>query len=205
VEALASLVIVGMIALMLMAGATTGHRVWDGIDGREAASEELENAQAALRDRAEQIYPATLYQGNPPSVDFEGAAESVAFISSPPDVGRPAPLRRYRLFLDTTGALVLSSISDVEAQNPPSPERQTLLKGVREVDIAYFGALPPDNQRRWRRAWRQEPDLPEVIRVRVVFEPGDRRLWPDLVVRTRTNIDTACLLNTATHRCKGRI
>ena len=36
VEALASLVIVGMIGLLLVAGATTGRRTWERIDSRQA-------------------------------------------------------------------------------------------------------------------------------------------------------------------------
>ena len=204
VEALASLVIVGMIALMLAAGATTGRRVWEGIDRRESAGEELENAQAAFRDRVEQIYPATLYQGNPPTVDFQGTPGGLDFLASPSQAERPAPLRRYTLSLDAAGDLVLASVSDVGPPETAPVSRQILLKGVREIDLAYFGATLPDMQRRWRPGWRNQSGLPEAVRLRVVFEPGDTRQWPDLVVRTRTTIDASCLLNVATHRCRGR-
>ena len=204
VEALASLVIVGMIALMLSAGATTGRRVWEGIDRRESAGEELENAQAALRDRVEQIYPATLYQGNPPTVDFQGTPGGLSFLASPFQAERPAPLRRYTLVLDATGDLNLESVSDVGPPETAPVYKQTLLKGVREIDVAYFGRALPDMQRRWRPSWRNQAGLPEAVRMRLVFEPGDPRQWPDLVIRTRTTIDAACLLNTATHHCKGR-
>ena len=204
VEALASLVVVGMVGLMLAAGATTGRRVWDRVDVRQSVGESLESAQSLLRDRIEQAFLETRYEGNPPSVAFSGDGEKLFFIASPPEVGRPAPLRRYGLTLDVNGDLILNSVSDVVSSDAAPVERQVLISRVRSMDIAYFGVRYPDIQPRWQRQWRDQPILPQVIRVRVVFEPGDPRQWPDLMVHPRATIDSSCLLNTFTHRCKGR-
>ncbi len=84
VEALASLVIVGMISLMLIEGVGTGRRVWERIDTRQASAEAIEGAQSALRDRIEQAYLATLFYQNPPAVDFDGKADMVTFLANPP-------------------------------------------------------------------------------------------------------------------------
>lgn len=205
VEALASLVVVGMIAVMLVEGVTMGRRVWEGMDTRESRGETLDAAQTTLRDRIEQTYPATLYDRSPPYIDFQGAPEQLRFLANPSEAERPAAIRRYTLSVDTAAHLVLSSISDV---GPPaiSPERrEVLLSGVRQFDIAYFGAAAPDDVRRWRPRWEGESALPEVIRVRLTFEPGDIRRWPVLLIRPRTTIDAACMLNPVTHHCKGRI
>jgi general secretion pathway protein J len=204
VEALASLVIVGMIGLMLTAGMATGRRVWDRIDQREASGEALDSAQTIVRDRIEQIYPATLYDRNPPYIDFQGTAEAVTFLANPSDAGRPAPLRRYSLSLDAKGELLLSSVSDVSPDGA-AVDKQVLLRGVRQLEMAYFGPVFPDEQERWRREWHDEAALPETILVRVDFAPDDARRWPDLVIRTRTTIDSLCLLNPVTHHCKGRV
>ena len=204
VEALASLVIVGMIALMLAAGASTGRRVWDRLDTREAVGESIDGAQTTLRDRLEQTFPATLYDQTPPYPDFDGTASSVVFLSSPPEAGRPAPVRRYTLGVDTSGALMLASISDVGPPERAPVTREALLHGVRGLDVAYFGPQPPDGGRRWGRVWHAQPSLPEAIRLRVVFGADDRRRWPDLIIRPRATIDVACLLNPVTHHCKGR-
>jgi general secretion pathway protein J len=205
VEALASLVVVGMIGLMLVAGMTTGHRVWDRIDTREAAGETIESAQTILRDRIEQAFPQTLYDENPPYVDLRGTAQDLIFLANSPESQRPAPLRRYTLSLDTAGNLLLSSISDAAPAESAVVRREILLRGVRQIDLAYFGPLPLDPQRHWRGTWRDQATLPEMVRLRVAFEPNDPRIWPDLVVRPRATIDSACLLNTVTHHCKGRI
>jgi general secretion pathway protein J len=204
VESLASLVIVGMIALMLMSGVTTGRRVWERMDIREAGGEALESAQRVLRDRIDEAYPATLFNTVPASVDFQGQAENLVFLSSPPDAGRPAPLRRYRLYLDAAGEMVLASISDVAPRATAVPDRQVLLTGVRQIDVAYFGPQAPDGRRQWRRTWQGQPSLPELVRVRLQFMPGDFRGWPDLIIRTRATIDSACQIDKATHGCQGR-
>jgi general secretion pathway protein J len=136
-------------------------------------------------------------------VDFEGAAGALTFLSSPPGSSRPAPLMRYRLEVTTGGELLLSSLSDVAAQGAAT-SRQPLLTGVRQLDLAYFGAADPDQTRRWRSSWQDQPKPPELVRVRVVFEPGDRRWWPDLIVKPQVTIDTACVLEPTGHGCRGR-
>jgi len=204
VEALVSLVIVAMISLLMIEGVTTGRRVWERIDASSARGEAVDAAQASLRDRLEQTFPATLYDENPPYVDFEGGPDTVTFLSSPAQVDRPAPLKRYRLVLTTGGDLLLSSISDV-ASRDGAVRRQILLDHVRAVDLAYFGAADPDRARQWRPTWTDQPAPPELVRVRVTFEPGDRRQWPDLIVRPRVTVDTECKFNPINHGCKGRL
>jgi general secretion pathway protein J len=205
VEALASLVIVGMIALMLATGAATGRRVWERLDNREATGEAIDSAQTTLRDRLEESFPATVYDQTPPRPDFEGAATSIEFLSNPPQAVRPAPLRRYTLSLAASGALTLSSISDVGPRDKAIAAREILLRGVRSLEFSYFGPQPPDGGRRWGSVWHAQPALPEAVRVRVAFAPDDHRQWPDLIVRPLATVDSACLLNPVTHRCKGRI
>lgn len=205
IEALASLIVVAMIGLLLVEGVSTGKRVWERIDTRQAHGEALESAQTTLRDRIEEIYPATLFDKSPPYIDFAGTAEQIVFLANPPMSDRPSALRRYTLALDTATNLVLSSISDAGRPELAPVTRQVLLRGVRQLDVAYFGASQPDFTRRWRSFWDSEAALPEAVRVRLIFEPGDARQWPDLIIHPRASIDAACSLNPITHHCKGRI
>jgi len=204
VEAIASLVIMGMVSLMIVEGIGAGRRVWERIDTREAAGETLDSAQTMLRDRIEQIYAATIFDRNPPYVDFDGQSQRLVFLANPPQSERPAPLRRYTLGLNTKGQLVLASVSDVAPPGAP-PALQVLLQNVRRFDLAYFGTSDQEQLRAWRSQWRQESALPELVRVRLEFEPGDRRWWPDLLIHPQVTIDSACKLNPITSRCKGRL
>ncbi|HEY5072441.1 MAG TPA: type II secretion system protein [Caulobacteraceae bacterium] len=204
VEALASLVIVGMISLLLIQGMATGRRVWERIDSASSAGEAVDGAQTALRDRIEKAFLATVYGESAPYVDFSGSAGGLEFLAPPADADRPAPLRRYRLVLTTAGELVLSSISDVVAPQTAAASNQVLLSNVRQVDLAYFGAADPDQTRMWRPSWLRQPVPPELVRLRLSFEPGDRRHWPDLVIHPRATIDAACILSLLSHRCRDR-
>ena len=204
IEALASLVIVGMLGVMLIQGVTTGRRVWERLDTRAAAFEAVEGAQTVLRGRLEQLYPATLYSIGEARIDLDGGPESIAFLAPPAQALRPAPLRRFRLDLTTGQDLVLSSISDVAMRGEPGVSRQVLLTGVRQLDITYYGATPSDMTPRWRSAWIGQSLPPDLIRIRIAFEPGDPRQWPDLMVRPQTTIDAQCILSPSTGHCRGR-
>lgn len=204
IEALASLVVVAMIGLMLMAGLGAGRRVWERADAAATGGEAVDAAQSLLRDRLEQVFPATLYDRNPPYVDFEGSATAATFLSSPPAVDRPAPLNRYRLSLSPQGELLLASMSDVAQTDRGQATVQTLLAGVRRLELAYFGPAAPDGRPGWRPEWTEESAPPELVRIRLTFAPGDRRTWPDLIVRPRATVDSDCLLDPTTHGCKGR-
>jgi general secretion pathway protein J len=204
VEALTSLVIVGLLGVMLIQGVTTGRQVWQRLDTRSAAIEAVDGAQAVLRDRLDQLYAATLYGGPTVRIDMEGGPESVAFLAPPAQALRPAPLNRFQLDLTPGQDLVLSSTSDVAMSGQPGVTRQVLLTGVRRLDIAYFGPAAPDLARRWRSTWTGQTLPPELIRIRLGFESGDPRVWPDLIVRPRTTIDSGCILSSATSHCRGR-
>lgn len=204
VEALASLVIVAMMAMLVLQGVGLGRRVWEGIDRVATSEEAIEGAQSVLRGRIEQMYPATLYGGTQAEADVHGQAEVLEFLAPPMDAGRPGPLRRYRLELTVGRQLLLSSISDVAWAKDPGVTQQVLLTGVQQLDLAYFGSAQPDYTRRWRATWYQEPIPPELVRIRVAFERGDARTWPDLVVRPLTTIDSNCILSAATSHCRGR-
>ncbi len=204
VEALASLVVVGMIALMMSQGVMTGRRAWERIDSREASGEVTDSIQSLLRNRIEQTFPSMLYNQAPPYIDFVGGPESMVFLANPPRSERPSPLRRYTLTLDRSSNLLLNSISDVAQPAFAPVTRQVLLTGVRRIDVAYFGAARPDMIRRWRSNWQGESTLPELVRIRLSFGQGDARAWPDLLIHPQANVDAACLATIATSRCKGR-
>ena len=202
VQLLASLVILGMLSLLLVQGVSTGRRVWQGLDGAASAAEAVQTAQADLRDSIERAYPATRYDYGSPYVDFQGAAGALNFIAPPTDLGRPSALRRYSLAVTASGDLVLGSVSDVAADVGARTETRVLLHGVQQLDIAYFGPGKPDFMPRWRTSWTYESLLPQVVRVRLSLPPGDRRQWPDLMIRPQATVDSDCVLYMG--KCRGR-
>jgi general secretion pathway protein J len=203
VQLLTSLVILGMLSLLLVQGVFVGRRVWEHVDSNAASAQSLASAQNVLRDRLERAFPLTDYQSAPPYVDFDGDETAMDFLATPPDSGRPAALRHYVLKVTAGGDLLLSSVSDLATNNAPSLD-QTLLRNVQQLDLAYFGPLVSDPVNRWRTNWNQQSGLPKLIRVRVSFPIGDPRQWPDLIIAPAATIDSECVLDPATHRCRGR-
>jgi general secretion pathway protein J len=203
VEVLASLVIVGMISVMMISGVTTGARVWERMDANDAAGESIAGAQLMLRERIERLFPATLNDVMPPYADFDGTSDQISFLSEPKDSERPSALDRYRLSLSTDGDLVLTAVNDTSDNQKIPDETYVLLHGVQEFDVAYFGP-GPNGQIDWQPEWRRQQSPPDLVRIRVQFEQGDKRVWPDLLINPMVSIDSLCILNAATGHCRGR-
>ncbi len=209
IEMLVSLALLAVTASMLLAAVTTGRGIERRAEAMAAGGESVAAAHGVLRDRLQAMVPETLYGGPAPRVDVRGEAAVLSWTASPAAAQQPSPPQRFRLLLTNAGELSLFSLDPLSARaNPDAPQvtgwrRAPLIGNVAALSISYFGAHPPDNQRRWRAFWQDRPVLPELVRVRVAFAPGDRRIWPDLIVRPAANVNTACQIERATGRCRN--
>ncbi|WP_207063479.1 prepilin-type N-terminal cleavage/methylation domain-containing protein [Motiliproteus sp. SC1-56] len=66
---------------------------------------------------------------------------------------------------------------DREPFQARDPERIVLVEGVKSLQLAYYGTLPPGKQAQWRRLWRHERQLPRLIRVGLEFT--GEAAWPE--------------------------
>lgn len=203
IEMLATLVIIGMLSAMMISGLGASQQVWKRVDAANSMGDAIAGAQILLRARIERLFPATRYDKIPSYADFDGLADKMTFLAPPRDIQAPSGLRRYQLGVAPNGDLVLSSVSDLAIPNAP-PENLVLLHNVQGLDIAYFGAAPPDNKPSWRFAWELRPIPPQLIRIRVQFPPQDPRVWPELLVKPFANVDSMCVLIVTTGKCRGR-
>lgn len=203
VETLASLTILALLSVMLAAGIQYARLRLSRGQG-DAATAGVEAAQSLLRGRIERVFPYAPNNTGFATIDFTGEADHLAFDGPPPDAAAPDALQHYGLGLTPGGVLQLSMVSDL-ANDPTAAARPVpLLTGVASLDVAYFGVLAPDNQPQWRPRWRQQAALPRLVRIRVGFPPGDRRVWPDLVVAPAATLDSLCQIEFNTGRCRGR-
>ena len=115
----------------------------------------------------------------------------------------------FRLVRTAPGDIVLYSVSDLSDRvNAYAPGEAgwtptVLLTGVEALEMGYYGAAPPDNQRRWRTQWVERQQPPELIRVRLAFKPGDPRSWPEFIARPAATVNSACRIDSFTGRCSG--
>lgn len=207
VELLVSLALLAMTAVLLLATLSTGRGVERRAAGATSASESIAAAHGLLRDRIESMAPEAIYGPGDPIIEMHGESDVMNFIASPATAQRPAPPQRFRLLLTRSGEVSLFSIDPLtKVTDPDLPSvvgwnRAPLIGNVARMDIAYFGAAPPDGQRRWRNRWYNRPELPGLVRIRLDFADGDRRVWPDLVVRPAATLNTACVIDRTTGRC----
>jgi general secretion pathway protein J len=156
-ELLVSLFILALTAAMLMAGMVTVRQVAERSARQAATGESIVTAQTILRERMENI---------------------VSFFAPAPPAQRPSTVARYRLVRTAPGDIVLYSVSDLSDRvNAYAPGEAgwtptVLLTGVEALEMGYYGAAPPDSQRRWRTQWVERQQPPELIRVRIAFKPG---------------------------------
>ncbi len=209
VELLVSLAIVAVLSGMVLAGVQLGFQTAAQARARGAGNAAVITAQTVLRDRIEALVPNTRYEFARPIADVRGDGTRFSFFAPAAPAQRPASLTRYRLARSEEGQLVLFALADTAAGvDPYAPGTagwtpQVLLTNVERLEIAYFGTLPGDATRDWRSRWIERGQPPELVRIRVTFFDGDRRQWPDLVIRPVPNVNAACTVDPASAQCTG--
>ncbi|MFM9851991.1 MAG: type II secretion system protein J [Sphingomonadaceae bacterium] len=210
VELLVSLVILSATAGLLLSGLIMTRTMADRAKRQSERAETVLTAQTIIRERIEAIVASTRFDTFNPIVDMRGGANIFSFFAPPAPSTRPTSVERYRLVRSAPGDLVLYSVLDVAdridvyAPGEVGWTPTVLLTGVEALDIDYFGAAPPDGQRRWRREWIERPQPPELVRLRVTFKQGDSRVWPDLIVRPASTVNSSCQIDRFSGNCAGQ-
>lgn len=210
IELLVSLFVLGVTAALLLSGLVMTRTMADRAKSQSANAESIMTAQVIIRDRIETMVASTRFDTFAPIVDMRGAPNIVSFFAPPAPSTRPNSVERYRLTRSAPGDLVLYSVSDVAdridvyAVGEVGWTPTVLLTGVEALSIAYFGAAPPDGDRRWRGEWIERQQPPELVRIRVAFKRGDNRIWPDLIARPASTVNSECRIDTFSGRCAGQ-
>jgi len=204
VELLATLAILGSMFMLLVSGIGTTHQVWARSNANAGDVAAIVAAQSLLRTRIEKAYPQTRFDASAPYVDFKGAADSVEFLSAATDAEGRQALRRFDIRVNGSGDLVLHSVSNIAGKGTAVSDDQVLLPGVESASVAYYGANVTGGGQDWQSRWQSRPGLPLLVRLHLQFPPGDRRYWPDLIVKPSATVDSMCVLDPRNGRCRGR-
>lgn len=201
---LVSLAILGLAAAMLLAGIGTTGRALERLGGGAAAIDDVSRAQLLLRTRIERLLVAPADASIAPN-DVRGTASELMFAAPAPDGEQPIGLKRYWLRLLPPGDLALLSahpLDDrVESDGIGGWRPTRLLNDVTAVSIAYFGDDGAGSPKRWRTSW-SPPRVPDLVRIGIRFRPGDRRSWPDLIVRPGAVGSLGCTTDDSATRCE---
>lgn len=208
IELLVGLAVLGMMAAMLVAGLGTVGMMAQRARTTADLLEPITAAQLVLRGRLERLRATPRLTSSQPIVDIAGDSRAFIFTGAPPDKEMPDALFRYRLERTTGGdvtlysAPVLADGADASGGPIRSWDAIRLAQGTAGLQIAYFGSDLLSGAGRWLDRWENRPQPPDLIRVRIAFPAGDRRVWPDLVVRPRATVNNACRIDALSGRCE---
>lgn len=212
VEMLVCLAILGAVSVVLVTGMGRMDLHQRIIGQKDAQIDEIAQAQFTLRHLVANIHP-TINPQTGSTVDFVGNQFGLEFDGQPPGNAAPDAFQRYRLRLERSGDLMLYRISTLDEtvdRRHPDVTGWTgtrLLSGVSSLSVRYLGpglgrfagaGLPPQ----WQLQWSGRNVLPTLVNLRVEFPSGDRRAWPDLVVRLRAANGDACARDLRTDECR---
>ena len=201
VEMLVSLALLGIAALLTVQGFSASRGAWRRMTAREDASEAVATAETRLRARLEQIVVRARFEKDVPYIDLDGGAGQFDFLSASPLGEPPGLIERRRLWLSSDGDLQLQVL---DGHGGSDAAADILLRHVERLQIAYFDPNGVGADGGWRDDWSSRPLPPALVRVRVDFPPGDRRVWPELMARPAATVDTQCVIDGDTGLCRGR-
>ena len=173
-EVLVGLTILSLIIAGLSAGTQFTLRVGETQARVITRTGDLDAVERALRRAFAEAAPAM-----PGAAALRGAADQVAWTTTLPEAAMTGGRVDAALLLETGHRLVLRLKPHPyghRAEAPDADRDVELLRGVDRIEIAYWRGG-------WSTAWTQA-NLPALIRIRLLFPPGDPRHWPDMVMAT---------------------
>jgi general secretion pathway protein J len=191
-ELLIAITLLGLLLAALFGGLRLGARAWERSEERLDQSARLQVVHNFLRDRLAQAYPLEREEGAERStLVFAGDADTLQFVTLMPEY-LGAGFAEFTLAVDDQSEvmnLVVRWRRFDPVDLPPAdeePQVKVLLEDIERLEIAYFGALGQDQPALWHDQWLEVRQLPQLVRIRVIFPPGDPRIWPDLIVQPMT-------------------
>jgi general secretion pathway protein J len=189
-ELLVALTVFGFLLIALNHGVQTGLDIWNVQSRRVNRTWDLDSSARLLRSLLTQIRTSPVASINPGSpavaISFTGKADELSFVGDLPTGFGTDTSADITLRLAGTDLVAVWQPHRHELSGSSShPTVSEILRGIDRLEFAYWGlpsptALSPT----WLAAW-DGPSLPDLVRVRVRFSPGDPRNWPDLIVAPR--------------------
>ncbi len=188
--------LLGIVMVLLFGGLRLGTRVWES--GDESAEElaRLEVVQGFIRRHLSQAYPLVVsdsrgerrisFVGRPDTLEFTtlmpahlgaGGFHSLVLSVVADRAGKRLVLRRRLFQPGVEDSLGLPGAED--------EHESVLLERISGAEFSYYGATEVNQEPEWRNAWEGAQSPPLLVRLGVTFPKGDRRYWPELVVRPR--------------------
>lgn len=177
IEVLVALAVLGFLMLGLSQGLRFGLAAWDGQARMLGRGGDLDVADRALRRIVTQLVPTD----DPQRPGLRGAAEALDAVTElPAAAALPTRQAQVALGVDGAGRLVLRWTPYLHARwiGPrPAAAESELLRNLARIEVRYWSGAAGGA---WLPTWARM-ELPDLVRIRLVFARGDPRRWPDIV------------------------
>jgi general secretion pathway protein J len=178
IEVLVALAVLGFLMLGLSEGLRFGLAAWDSQARLLGRGGDLDIADRTLRRIVTQLVPTD----DPQNPGLRGTAQGFEAITElPVTAALPTRQASVALGVDRAGRLVLRWTPYLHARRlgpPPAAEEESeLLRKLARIELGYWSAAAGGG---WLSTWARM-ELPDLVRIRLVFAPGDPRRWPDIV------------------------
>ena len=187
IEMLVALAALGLLAVMLAGSVQFGARAWEGQSRRVDAHAETDAVHGVLRTmlRNAQTMPLAGVSQQGAAVYLAGRPNSMDFVGELPEAIGRGGVYDISLLVSPDGRLLLRWRPHVRPASGAVAQPYTeteLLRRVARLDIAYFASAAQRRPGVWQSSWAQPSALPALIRLRIGFAAGDRRIWRELMV-----------------------
>jgi len=189
-ELLIGMTLVGFIVTLLFAGLNLGTRSWEAGEARMVTSSRQAVVVDFIRRALERTDPLVWRIGEEERLAFAGEAESLRFVGTLAMHEGVAGnhLAALELAAGETGRDLVMRWRVPDPREPgfaplEEAEPKVLLKGIRQMDLAYFGAEADAESRAWHDQWLNQKAPPELIRLRLTMESGEA--WPEIIAAPR--------------------
>ena len=169
----------GLLLLALGQGVQFGMQAWRSQARALAWPDDMEPLDRLLRRLVTRTVGADELQQRGPLQGGPAVLDLVTRVTG--ETGGAASMMEARLEVDGAHRLVLRLLPrpHVRWLTPPRPELVVLAERIERIEFAYWQPAPGGGGA-WQRDW-PGPATPTLVRIRLVFPPGDRRRWPDIV------------------------
>jgi general secretion pathway protein J len=190
-EVVVSLALLGLITATLMPSLRFGSKAWDTGHQRLEETARLRTIQDFLGRVLAEAQPIFLVGSDGErEIAFRGQAASLTLVAPMPphlslgayhvlqlDVAKAsegkALIAHWDQFRDQTDDLGLSA----------GTRHVTLIAGIAGIEFSYFGVQNGNGRPEWSDSWADSSSLPQLIRMRVLFDRKSGREWPAMVFR----------------------
>ncbi len=191
-ELMVSLALVGLLTMVLTGGIRFGARVWEASRVQTEAASEIHAIRRFVRERALAARPVRAMGDDAKSraAGFSGDGAALALVTLMPAYVARGGLYHFEIAataMDDGMGMAVKWWPYGGAESGPGSGRRLLLEGARDIRLSYFGDGGETGAMAWHDDWRGRRDLPRLISIKVVFPPGDPRVWPELIVALPTS------------------